>query len=96
MTIGGRIYATSILDFADRLEYVDYVAEIKLFRVDGEGNVDFVPPEDADYNVATDRPDQVLVSDPEHVIDVISELGYQQDSFRGIGYMKIELDFIVG
>jgi hypothetical protein len=93
--IGGKIYASSIIDFVDRRDYVDYVAELKLFR--GRGNDDFemIPPQ-VDYHVATDRPDQVLVAARQHVIDVIPELGYQQTSFNGLNYMKIELDFIVG
>lgn len=95
LMIGGRIYANSILDFVDRREYVDYVAELKLFRGRGQDDFELIPP-GVDYHVATERPDQVLVAAPSHVIDVISELGYRQASFTGINYMKIELDFIVG
>ncbi len=95
LMIGGRIYANSILDFVDRRDYVDYVAEIKLFRGRGPDDFELIPP-GVDYHVATDRPDQVLVAAQDHVIDVIPELGYQQASFTGINYMKIELDFIVG
>jgi hypothetical protein len=95
LMIGGRIYANSILDFVDRRDYVDYVAEIKLFRGRGGDDFELIPPQD-DYHVATDRPDQVLVAARSHVIDVIPELGYRQASFTGINYMKIELDFIVG
>jgi len=96
LVIGGRIYASSILDFVDRRDYVDYIAELKLFRsVDGE-QFDMVPPEVVDYHVGADRPDQVLVAARQHHIDIISELGYQQASFTGINYMKVELDFIVG
>jgi hypothetical protein len=95
LMIGGRIYASSILDFVDRRDYVDYVAELKLFRGRGQDDFELIPP-GPDYHVATDRPDQVLVAARSHVIDVISELGYRQASFTGINYMKIELDFIVG
>jgi hypothetical protein len=95
LMIGGRIYASSILDFVDRRDYVDYVAEIKLFRGRGQDDFELIPP-GLDYHVATDRPDQVLVAARVHDIDVISELGYRQASFTGINYMKIELDFIVG
>ncbi len=95
LMIGGRIYASSILDFVDRRDYVDYVAELKLFRGRGQDDFSLVPPT-TDYHVATEQPDQVLVAAPTHVIDVISELGYRQASFTGINYMKVELDFIVG
>jgi hypothetical protein len=93
--IGGKIYANSILDFVDRRDDVDFVAEIKLFRsLDGE-DFDLVPPVVGEYHVATDRPDQVLVAAPTHYVDVIPESGYEQSSFTGINYARIELDFIV-
>jgi len=96
ITIGGRIYANSILDFVDRRDYVDYVAEIKLFRsADGE-DYDLVPPVQGEYHVATDRPDQVLVAARQHYFDVIPDTGFQQVSFTGINYTRLELDFIVG
>jgi hypothetical protein len=95
LMIGGKIYSSSIIDFVDRRDYVDYVAEVKLFRGRGDDDFEMIPPQ-LDYHVATDRPDQVLVAARQHVIDVIPELGYQQASFNGLNYMKIELDFIVG
>ncbi|HEY8207153.1 MAG TPA: baseplate J/gp47 family protein [Myxococcaceae bacterium] len=95
LMIGGKIYASSILDFVDRHDDVDFVAEIKLFRsLDGE-DFDLVPPVAGEFHVATDRPDQVLVAAPAHYVDVIPESGYQQSSFTGINYARIELDFIV-
>lgn len=95
LMIGGRIYASSILDFVDRRDYVEYVAELKLARSDDGENFTIVPPTPEDYHVAADRPDQVLVAAREHHIDVISELEYQQALFTGINYMKLGLDFIV-
>lgn len=95
LMIGGSIYANSIIDFADRRDYVDYIAEIKLFRV-VDGKPDLVQPVAVDYCITAESPDEVLVSDRQHDIDVISELGYEQELFTGINYMKIELDFIVG
>jgi hypothetical protein len=95
LMIGGKIYASSIFDFVDRRDYVDYVAELKLFRGRGHDDFDLIPAQ-IDYHVATERPDQVLVAARQHHIDVIPELGYQQASFSGLGYMKLELDFIVG
>jgi hypothetical protein len=100
LTIGGRIYANSILDFVDRRDYVDFVAEIELSRsLDGK-HFDLVAPVDRDgtteHYVPTDRPDQVLVAAQQHYFDVIPDTGYQQASFIGINYARIELDFIVG
>ena len=48
------------------------------------------------YFVASDRPDGVLVAARRHEIDVISKEGYEEETFTGIDYMKIELDFVVG
>jgi hypothetical protein len=91
MVIGGRIYANVIVNFIEEREYVDYVAQIKLFK-----NNDYIMPSAADgYWVGTDHPDEVLVAARQHVIDTISEAGYEEEEFTGINYMKIELDFIV-
>ncbi|MBK7826422.1 baseplate J/gp47 family protein [Nannocystis sp.] len=96
LTIGGKIYASSILDFVDRRDYVDYVAELRLARSDNGVDFTVLPPTDEDYHVAAERPDQVLVAAHEHHVDIISELDYQQTSFTGINYLKLELDFIIG
>jgi hypothetical protein len=96
VAIGGKIYANSIVDFVDRRDYVDFVAEIRLFRSVDQDDFVLAPPSTDDYHVATSRPDEVLVSAPRHLIEVISEDGYQASSFTGINYMRIELDFIVG
>jgi hypothetical protein len=92
--IGDTIYATSIVDFADRLDYVDYVAQIRLFLLDRNGN----PIQEQDgmeASIQAPGPDTVLVSARQHQIDLISEIGYDAQSFSGIGYMQIEFDFIV-
>ncbi|MBC8071758.1 MAG: baseplate J/gp47 family protein, partial [Deltaproteobacteria bacterium] len=96
LTIGGRIYANSILDFLDRRDDVDFVAAIKLFRsMDGTA-FDLVPPVVGEYHVAAERPDQVLVAAQQHYFDIVPDTGYQQASFTGIDHTRIELDFIVG
>ena len=97
IVIGAKIYANSIVDFIDRRPYVDYVAQIELFSSEDGGSPKPVPPaQDGDYYVTTRRPDGVLVAAPDHHFDLISEVGYQQASFIGINYMKIQVDFIVG
>lgn len=96
IVIGGNIYANSIIDFVDRLDYVDYVGRIRLFTSKDDGNFQLHPERDDDYHVAANAPDQVLVSAREHEIFVITESDYDAEAFAGINYMKIELDFIVG
>jgi hypothetical protein len=94
ITIGAKIFANSIVDFIDERDYVDYVATIKLFSCE-DGST--LPPPGASqgYFVATDRPDGVLVAAPQHEIDIIPDVGYLEQNFTGINYMKIELDFTV-
>ena len=100
ISIGGTIYATSIVDFADRLDYVDYVAQIHLVLLDANGvALPSTETDGLDASVSAlgsyGGPDVVLVSAPDHQIDLISDMGYDSRSFSGIGYMQIEFDFIV-
>ncbi len=99
IAMGGKIYASSIVDFVDRLPYVDYVAGISLFRSDD--GVAFRPvtrgssADGEGYAVATERPDGVLVAARQHVITVLSDAQYAENLVTGINYMKLEFDFIV-
>ena len=71
---------------------------IKLFSSEDDGLSFQVAKSDASMGlcVSTTRPDGVLVSAPQHEIDLISDAGYDTKNFSGINYMKIELDFVVG
>ncbi len=97
IVIGRRIYAGSIINFIDQRPYVDYVAGIKLFS--SEDGTIFAPaaadPDEGD-SIGSDRPDAVLVAARQHQIDLIVDEIYAADQFRGINYMKIQLDFVVG
>lgn len=89
LTIGGQVYETGVVGFADSLDYVDFVANVQLFRVvDGQ-------PQRVSGAVTTTAPDQVLVSARSHDIDLTNSQTYSQSSNFGIGHMKLELDFIV-
>jgi hypothetical protein len=79
VAIGGSIHANSILEYVDRLGYVDYVSDLKLFTRPGRGAIDYV---------STEQPDQVLVAAHTHHID-------GSNPGRGIGYMKMDVDFVV-
>lgn len=99
LALGGKIYASSIVDFIDRLPYVDYVAGIKLFR--SEDGITYRPisrPADSageGYSVATERPDGVLVAARQHQIDALSDATYAENLVTGIDFMKLEFDFVV-
>ncbi|EDM80951.1 hypothetical protein PPSIR1_25266 [Plesiocystis pacifica SIR-1] len=99
LSIGGRIYANSIIDYVDRRDYVDYVAELKLFTsldgIDFSMAPDLFSSSGEGYYVGGERDDQILVAARDHQIDIITER-YQQEAFTGLEYMKVELDFIVG
>jgi hypothetical protein len=88
IVFGGKVNASLIINFVERLPYVDYVAGIKLF-VSLEGNKE--PTQvDANFTVA---PDAILVSNRQHMIDPITEEVYEEKYFTGIGYMVVETDF---
>ncbi|MFN8459459.1 MAG: baseplate J/gp47 family protein [Anaerolineae bacterium] len=97
IVIGGRIYANVIINFIEEQAYVDYVAQVKLFTSeDGRTFKLALPSATEGYWVETDRPDGILVAAHQHEIDMIPDTGYEDESFVGINYMKIELDFVVG
>ncbi|MCP4667821.1 MAG: hypothetical protein GY849_15830 [Deltaproteobacteria bacterium] len=95
---GSVIYNSSLIQFVESRPYVDYVAKVKLFEQVsiGEG-----PEERSLYrhnvsNVARVRhADSILVSAPQHVIDVIATEEYHPEDFEGVGYLIVELDFEV-
>ena len=104
--IGGKVYANNIIHFVEQRPYIDYVSNIKLFyRKDGDKNFSYkVPPPidsaegyfiDSVNDIEGQPHDGVLVAAEEHIIDTISEGGYQEETLSGIGHMKVEYDFQV-
>ncbi len=93
--IGGRVYANSIIDFLERRDYVDYVAEFKLFTSDDNGQTFTHVAETDDYHAGVPGPDCVLVAARQHQFDVIGQADYRVEVFYGINYMQIGLDFVV-
>lgn len=95
--IGRRIYASSIVNFIDQRTYVDYVAGIKLFSSEDGDVFTLAPPGGLDGDsVGSERPDAVLVAARRHEIDLIADEIFPADQFKGLNYMKVELDFIIG
>lgn len=98
IAIGGRIYASTLIDFVDRRPYVDYVAGIKLFTNEGGEERPIPRPASGDldgYYVETSRPDAVLVAARTHQIDVLGDALYEEKRVMGIGLWKLELDFVI-
>ncbi|MBE7170240.1 MAG: baseplate J/gp47 family protein [Williamsia sp.] len=93
--LNGRIDADMIVNFAAERPYVDYVAAIKLFRLDEGGQQEMVSPINNENFVQARNANEVLVSATSHQIDSIRE-ERSKEVYTGIGYMRIELDFKVG
>ncbi|MCB0375615.1 MAG: baseplate J/gp47 family protein, partial [Sinomicrobium sp.] len=95
--IGGTLHASLLINFTAERPYIDYVANMKLFQSeDGKKFIDVRTVNEGKTIVVPYRPDMILVSAQSHEIDVVDENGYDEDSFEGINYMKVELDFIIG
>jgi len=63
---GGRVYASTLLNFIEELPYVDYVTDFKLLTDDETGTL--APVEHADPRT----PDAILVSDASHDIGEVT------------------------
>ncbi len=94
--IGGSLHASVLINFIAERPYIDYVANLKLFQSeDGKTFTDVRSINNGKSIVVPSRPDTVMVSGATHFIDIVDENGYDEDSFEGINYMQIELDFEV-
>ncbi len=98
ITLNGKIYANSLIDFVDRRDYVDYVAGVKLFT-SRDGGARYQPADDPDddgsYFVDAKSADVVLVAARSHVIHVLHDAVYEEERMSGIGYMMVDLDLQV-
>ena len=100
VTFGGAIHRSSLIHFIKNLSYVDYIGSLELVDhvligqdANGLASRQLLTPLAQDA-VATRFPDSILVSSPDHYIDLISEQ-YEAIQFSGIGYMAVGVDFIV-
>jgi hypothetical protein len=97
LVLGGRIYASVLVNFIAERPYVDYVAGMKLFQSeDGNQFIDVRTLNAGENFVQAAKPDVILVSALEHEIDLITDKGFEEEDFSGIDYMRIGLDFKVG
>ena len=94
IVIGQRIDATSIVAFVDALPFVDFVGVCRLFASE-DGEASFHLGDDGGDRVEARGADEVLTPASRHEIDVISDEMFEETEFTGVGYMKIELDFVV-
>ncbi|MCI5210372.1 MAG: hypothetical protein D3910_16650, partial [Candidatus Electrothrix sp. ATG2] len=90
IVIGGKIYANSIINFVERLSYIDYVAQFNFFSDNKEIRIN-----KNNNSISIQDTTGVLVPKNEHIFDPIPESGYEEESFTGVNYWRIELDFKV-
>ena len=91
----GKINVSLIINFAKERPYVDYVAHIKLFTL-SDNDWREVPEDSYVTEIPGGGPDVILVSAPNHRIDVISDERYEEEYFIGINYMIVGVDFKIG
>jgi hypothetical protein len=84
------------VNFIAERPYVDYVAAIKLFESDDGKVFKDVKVLHGENVIKARSPDVILVSALSHIIDLIAEEGYEENSFSGINYMRVGLDFTIG
>lgn len=98
---GSSIHSSAVIHFVETRPYVDYVANLKLIEqvtIDaGNKRGTTTLSQVNTSNLAQVRyPDSILVSAPNHIIDIITTETYDAEEFEGIDYMIIGLDFVVG
>lgn len=93
ISLGSKLYASSLIYFLEKQPYIDFVANMKLFHSeDGQEFVytDTTPREE--NAVYASRPDAVLVTADSHTIDIIPSKEYSEQYYDGIGFMIMGLD----
>ena len=100
ISFGSSIHSSTVIHFIESRPYVDYVANLKLIE-QVTLSVDNRPQPTTAYRVNTSnlaqvkQVDSILVSAPNHIIDLITASDYTEESFEGIDYMIVGLDFFV-
>ncbi|WP_299409881.1 baseplate J/gp47 family protein [Acaryochloris sp. IP29b_bin.148] len=100
ISFGSSIHSSAVIHFIETRPYVDYVTNLKLIEQvtlanDGSLEAD-TPYRVSNTNLAqVTQVDSILVSAPEHIIDLIATADYEEETFEGIDYMIIGVDFVV-
>ena len=100
LTFGGAIHLSALIHFITNLSYVDFIGKVKLIdhvliNRDSEGFVGRQQLYPLDQDVVETRfPDSIFVSSANHFIDVVTD-EFEAIQFSGIGYMAVDVDFII-
>ncbi len=89
LVIGGKFFPSLVIDFVEQQFYIDYVKDFRLLF--GEENELRLASElQLQSGLQAPRPDGIWVSARNHLLDAGGDVG------RGIGYMKVEVDLVIG
>ncbi|NEO87355.1 MAG: hypothetical protein F6J87_24320 [Spirulina sp. SIO3F2] len=101
ISFGSSIHSSTVVHFIETRPYVDYVANLKLIEqidinTDPNSQVENIIYQVNPTGIAqVKQVDSILVSAPKHIIDLITTSYFVPEAFEGIGYMALELDFVV-
>ncbi|MEA9443908.1 baseplate J/gp47 family protein [Candidatus Fukatsuia symbiotica] len=101
VTFGSYIHNSLLIHFIEKQPYVDYVAQLRLIehiKLDSDLTASNTVYSILDVDQAQAQVhalDAVLVSAPEHIIELVTMHQHEDIYFEGIGHMIIETDFIV-
>lgn len=88
IAIGGKVYPSLIVDFVERLSYIDYVKDFRLVLGE-EGDSRTATAQEMQEGLIAPHADAIWVSARSHALSATGGSGV------GIGYMIIETDFQV-
>ena len=91
IALGGKLYPNLIVDFVERLEYIDYINNFSLGYLAGE-EVYLVTQDEMQSGLIAHRADGVWVSAREHRLSSIQNIGGKN---TGIGHMMVANDFTI-
>lgn len=92
IALGGKLYPNLIVDFVEKLEYIDYINNFSLAYIDGEDTY-LATQEEMQTGLTAHRADAVWVSAREHRLSSINDaIG---GKYTGIGYMMVANDFTI-
>ncbi|MEM9903560.1 MAG: baseplate J/gp47 family protein [Cyanobacteria bacterium P01_D01_bin.44] len=100
ISFGSSLHSSAVIHFLETRPYVDYVTNLKLIEqvtlTDKQrSTIDTTNHVNTSNLAQVKQVDSILVSAPEHIIDLITTAGYEDEAFEGIDYMIIGIDFVI-
>ncbi|MGD1951212.1 MAG: baseplate J/gp47 family protein [Leptolyngbyaceae cyanobacterium] len=100
ISFGSSIHSSAVIHFIETRPYVDYVTNLKLIEQvmlthNRRSKMDTIYHVNPTNLAQVKQVDSILVSAPEHIIDLITTSDYEDEAFEGIDYMIIGVDFFL-